>query len=264
VRDGKSYCVRKVDVWQGEDQVCFSSICSFKKVEKNFLDAQIPRDIDTEYHDLLKGVKPEDLPLNTNINARNFRSVMSTAQMQLLILPRAAYAMKENYIVKSFPGMITSVLNMEEFHKNQHPLLRRNLYIYSTLDEKKLLPIDPNLEACAHMYHSDRESVWGIVKNFDLLDVLDFAASLSHTIVFHAGPDKLGFRGAEGRRRWFYLETGADRLADGRGLHQGKIFDESGYHVASTMQDGAIRLSSKGDSNDMVERQRKLQINGKL
>jgi acyl-CoA thioesterase len=56
VRDGRSYCVRKVDVWQGDDQVCFSSICSFKKVEPNFLDAQIPRELEKEYQALLKGV----------------------------------------------------------------------------------------------------------------------------------------------------------------------------------------------------------------
>jgi acyl-CoA thioesterase len=177
-------------------------------------------------------------------------------------LTRSAYEKKENYLTQSFPGMITSVLNMDDFHKNQHPLLRRNLYVYSTLDERKSSAVDPNLAACAHMYHSDRESVWGMVRNFDLLDVLDFAASLSHTIIFHAGPDRLAFQGKEGRR-WFYLETGADRLADGRGLHQGRIFDASGYHVASTLQDGAIRLSSKS-ANDMAERQRKLQISVKL
>jgi acyl-CoA thioesterase II len=261
VRDGRSYCVRKVDVLQGDDQICFSAICSFKKVEPNFLDAQIPRDLDTDYQALLKGVKPQDLPLNKTLNVRNFKSV-SQRRGDISNLTRAAYEKKENYLTQSFPGMITSVLNMDDFHKDQHPLLRRNLYVYSTLNEKTSSPIDPNLEACAHMYHSDRESVWGIVRNFELLDVLDFAASLSHTIVFHGGPDRLGFQGTEGRR-WFYLETGADRLADGRGLHQGKIFDASGYHVASTMQDGAIRLSSKS-ANDMAERQRKLQISVKL
>jgi acyl-CoA thioesterase len=153
--------------------------------------------------------------------------------------------------------MITSVLDMDDFHQKQPPLSRRNLYVYSSLDNKKSSPPDPNLEACAHMYHSDRESVWGMVRQFELLDVLDFAASLSHTIIFHAGPDKLSFRGKEGQR-WFYLETGAERLADGRGLHQGKIYDADGYHVASTMQDGAIRLRNLG-SNDMAERQNKLQ-----
>jgi acyl-CoA thioesterase len=83
IRDGKSYCVRRVDVWQGDNQICFSSICSFKKVEPTFLDTQIPRNFEKEYRAVLKGVNPQNLPLNTITNVRNFRSVITNWSIKI-------------------------------------------------------------------------------------------------------------------------------------------------------------------------------------
>lgn len=139
------------------------------------------------------------------------------------------------------------MLLTEELHKKQEAIARENIYAYSSVyDDDE--PRDANLDACAHAYHSDRESVWGIVRQFGLLDVLDSAASLSHTVTFHTGAEQIAFRNEDGSRRYFYLETGCERLADGRGLHQGRIFDESGNHVATTLQDGAIRLRWKDEA----------------
>jgi Thioesterase-like superfamily len=159
----------------------------------------------------------------------------------------------------AFAGVYTSILDFDKVHKQLSPLNRHNLYIFSTIYDDNS-PFDPNLDACAHLYHSDRESVWSILRQFDLLDVLDVASSLSHTVVFHAGADKLRFRGEDGKRKWFYQETWSKRLSDARSLHEGRIYDGNGYHVASTMQDGAIRLKPIG-----VEgfRQREMLILGK-
>lgn len=151
----------------------------------------------------------------------------------------------EPCFTNAFAGVYTSILNFEKVHKKLEPLDRHNLYIFSTVYDDDS-PSDPNLEACAHLYHSDRESIWSILRQYELLDVLDVASSLSHTVVFHAGADKLKFRGPEGRRRWFYQETWSKRLSDARSLHEGRIYDGNGYHVASTMQDGAIKLKPVG------------------
>jgi acyl-CoA thioesterase len=144
-----------------------------------------------------------------------------------------------------FAGVYTSILDFEKVHKHQAPLDRQNLYIFSTIYEDAE-PADPNLDACAHLYHSDRESIWAILRQYELLDVLEVASSLSHTVIFHAGSEKLRFRGGEGARKWFYQETWSQRVSDGRSLHEGRIYDGDGYHVASTMQDGAIKLKPIG------------------
>lgn len=150
----------------------------------------------------------------------------------------------------AFPGMFTSILPLEKHHKGVPVLQRRNIYIYSRQQDGP--STDPNLDACAHMFHSDRESVWGIVRQFGLLGVLNAASSLSHTVIFHGGPDSVRFKDGD-EQRWFFLETGSKRLADGRGLHDGKIWDAEGRHIASTLQDGAIRLrwENEGQMKEM-------------
>jgi acyl-CoA thioesterase len=119
------------------------------------------------------------------------------------------------------------------------------LYIFSAIYDEDSRS-DPNLEACAHLYHSDRESIWSILRQYELLDVLEVASSLSHTVIFHAGAKKLRFKDGDGKRRWFYQETWSKRLSDARSLHEGRIYDSDGYHIASTMQDGAIKLKPIG------------------
>jgi hypothetical protein len=143
--------------------------------------------------------------------------------------------------------MYTSFLPFETLHKSQSPIDRTSLYIYSTMGEPDpSKPKDPNLDACAHLYHSDRESIWSVLRNFEILDVMEAASSLSHTVIFHGGPEKLAFHGPQGRR-WFFQETTARRVSDGRGLHEGRIYDGDGNLVVSTMQDGALKVNWKSD-----------------
>jgi acyl-CoA thioesterase II len=157
-------------------------------------------------------------------------------------------------MTSTFPGMYTSILPFDTFHKGIAPRSRQHMYIYSAIGEEPSPP-DANLEACAHLYHSDRESVWSIMRQYELLEVLDIASSLSHTVIFHTGPDKIKFHDTRGRR-WFYLETGSERVGDGRGLHKGRIYDRDGNHIASTIQDGAIRLKWKNEEQRRLKEER--------
>lgn len=154
----------------------------------------------------------------------------------------------------TFPGLYTSILPFDEYHKDIAPRSRHSMYIYSTISDDTSPP-DPNLAACAHLYHSDRESVWSIMRQYELIEVLEIASSLSHTVIFHTGPDKIKFHDVRGRR-WFYLETGSDRVGDGRGVHKGRIYDRDGNHVASTMQDGAIRVKWKTEEQKRLKLER--------
>jgi acyl-CoA thioesterase len=101
-----------------------------------------------------------------------------------------------------------------------------------------------------------------VVRQYSLLDILDSAASLSHTVIFHEIPEKWAFR-VGNERKWYYLETGSKRVSDGRVLHKGRIYDANGNHLISTMQDGAIRLRFN-DDEEKQQRQMQIQNDSKL
>ena len=72
IRTGRGYCVRNVIVRQdGDDTICFTCICSFKRTEKEFLNAQEPVDIKAKYASLLQGKEAEDLPITGS--SKDFR-----------------------------------------------------------------------------------------------------------------------------------------------------------------------------------------------
>lgn len=48
-----------------------------------------------------------------------------------------------------------------------------------------------------------------------------------------------------GTARWFCQEAWAGGSRHGRGLHQSRMWREDGLHVASTIQDGMLRLRTE-------------------
>lgn len=61
LRNGRGYCVRRVDVWQEDRKIVFSCICSFKQTEEGFLDIQEPELMEKKYAKLLHGQTVEEL-----------------------------------------------------------------------------------------------------------------------------------------------------------------------------------------------------------
>ena len=48
--------------------------------------------------------------------------------------------------------------------------------------------------------------------------------------------------GSNGDRTWFCKEDWTSRAAGGRGIHQSRIVGPRGEHVASTWQEGVVRI----------------------
>lgn len=102
-----------------------------------------------------------------------------------------------------------------------------------------------------------------ILYNLELERYWAAAATLCHTVVFHTGRQALamdggdkieGQKGKERGERWFCQESWSDRAEDDRGMHHSRIWDESGRHVATTMQDGLIRaVFKKKEEREQVE-----------
>jgi acyl-CoA thioesterase len=109
---------------------------------------------------------------------------------------------------------------------------------------------------------TNKSSMWAIIRQYNLFDKLNGAASLMHTVVFHTGLEQLRFR-QNGKRNWYYHETWSKRIADNRVLHEGSIYDGDGNHLISTMQDGSIRLKWDSDE-ELLERQEKIYRDSKL
>jgi len=130
---------------------------------------------------------------------------------------------------------------------------------------------EANLHAIAHLYASDRNSLFIIPNHLSLGSSFTRMASLSHTVIFHVDADKLLFpneptdkppnaaptqiEGLDdesaspdssvkiGERKWFMQESWTTRVAGGRGLHTSRLWDpDSGVHLATTIQDGLIRF----------------------
>jgi len=71
VRNGRNYCVRRVDVWQeDEGNLCFSSICSFKNADAQAFDIQTTVNIEEKYTSLLGGKTVDDLQVADLVNMK--------------------------------------------------------------------------------------------------------------------------------------------------------------------------------------------------
>ena len=181
--------------------------------------------------------------------------------------------------------------DMSNYNASRNPLDRRQLTFY-TLRGSLPLPTAPfppgpvkasltreaNIHACAHLYASDRNSLFIIPNHLNRSREFTRMASLSHSVIFHVGvkdlimppepridhpnadrtlweDEKLSLcsldgyemddRDADGRK-WFVQEAWMTRANGGRGLHTSRMWDyERGVHIATTFQDGLIRFENK-------------------
>ena len=142
----------------------------------------------------------------------------------------------------------------------------KQLHLYTAIG--KIEKEDLNLAACAHLYASDRNSLFIIRNAVPGWEEDEFAsmASLSHTVVFHVDGDELrfedewrdrsergdgrgggkeaGYEAFGGRRedrKWFCQEAWTGRSGGGRGMHESRIWSPGGVLVATTLQEGVVR-----------------------
>jgi acyl-CoA thioesterase II len=95
------------------------------------------------------------------------------------------------------------------------------------------LPDDPLRHVCLLTYLSDLSLLGSVVARHDLSTTELQMASLDHAMWFHEP-----FRADE----WLLYECWSPAASGGRGLAQGRFFTREGVLVASTMQEGLVRL----------------------
>ncbi|KIV93603.1 acyl-CoA thioesterase II [Exophiala mesophila] len=259
VRDGGVYSLRTVDVYQ-ETEVggwgkspCFIATVSFKRPENNsrkfieFSHQHVPRDhIPTTYHSVLDGKKPEDHPLAPGADALWWE-----------IEEREAW----EKVASAFPGVETRKVNMRAYNPvvpvgggpdGEGTSRWRQLIMYRIILDKPNPPSDPssppqpvdlNLHAAAHLYASDRNSLFMIQHAAGYQNVRTSMASLSHTVVFHGVADTMRMTDDQGNPKWFVQEAWTTHNGDKRGCHNSYLWDYyAGRVVATTIQDGMVRF----------------------
>ena len=103
------------------------------------------------------------------------------------------------------------------------------------------------LHISAHLFASDRNSLFMIQRAYGYQGRETRLSSLGHTVIFHGGVERLRMVDPRtGRRRWFVQEAWTSNSGENRGCHESRLWDwEKGVVVATTVQDGMVRVSAQ-------------------
>lgn len=255
IRDGGNYSTRYVTATQSQG-ICFTALVSFQRAEKARVQMQESLNLRQKFQQPLYHAKtPFDHPESPSMGSQWFTEIY---------LPQHP----DHY--NPLPALHLRQVDMSVYNSKLNPIDRRSLAFYS-LRGKIPTPktsarnVSNNLHAIAHLFASDRNSLFVIPRHLDLGMEVKRTASLSHTVIFHVGLEEMvlgdepvGRPGKaaptqgssneqdeadEGQRKWFVQESWTGRVAGGRGLHHSRLWDfQTGVHVATTMQDGLVRF----------------------
>lgn len=234
VRDGRSYCTRTVNVTQLQEKgIAFTCIASFQRVETSPFDVQESMDVFEKYNSVLQGRVPGDFDECPGMD-----------------VPYYWQRRKDTGINAAFPGLQMLKVAMGPYNESKHPLDRRQLIMYRTIGD---LAPDPNLHLVAHLYASDRNSLFIVANAFDVGDVYSQMGSLTHTVTFHAPMEDLMFGPStswsspldDSTGKYFCKEDWTTRASQGRAMYHSNLWTASGVHAATIVQDGMIRLTKK-------------------
>lgn len=295
IRNGKGIRVRGVEVFQesakkekdkkgkeGGKEMFFIATCSFKLPEHSQISVQQQEEGDfldddfygeKVYGGVLKGkMDPmRDLEEVPGMDLSFYR------KQKMLLLDddddeeegKGKGKMKTKKNHDAFPGLQCRKVNMREWNSKRHPMERRQLIFYRMIFDREKGEeeegMNMNMQLCAHLYASDRNSLFIVANLFDLGDLFTNMSSLSHTVIFHAEEGEMGFGSSstskttatskrtkspfhksnnnDGGGRWFCMEVFGSRIHGGRAVHNCRIFNDEGTHIATCMQDGLIRFA---------------------
>lgn len=154
--------------------------------------------------------------------------------------------------VNDFPGLDIRKVNMTAFNTSKSPEDHRQLLYYRPYG---LLRKDlPNLHACAHLYASDRNSLFLISNSVGFGDQVGKMGTLSHSVMFHVNSEDLLLS----EQDWWCQEAWTSRSGGGRGMHESHIWRNDEILIASTWQDGLVRKEREG----VVHQQRAAWVDG--
>ncbi|KAL1625923.1 hypothetical protein SLS56_007162 [Neofusicoccum ribis] len=165
-----------------------------------------------------------------------------------------ASAKNDNY-TDPFPGLSLRKVDMSAYNAPRKPLDRRQLQFYTTIGSMPPVSQNANLHACAHLYASDRNGLFVITNHLGAGDDYSAMATLSHSVVFHVGAKELEMAEQDdrGARKWYCQESRVSRASGGRGMLESRIWSEGGVHIATTWQDGLVKMEKTGQLAEKLQ-----------
>ena len=280
VRDGGIYALRIIEAYQDSPAAAngksptFIGIASFKRDERNkhksgakgqrkdFAHQELPKDfLNTEYGAVLNGKRFED-----------FQLAQGTDGMWLNDLSIDEWKQRGT----AFPGVEMRKVDMRGYNPNSVPqggladggekaskwrllMMYRLVEGDEELKGKNAASDLINENACAHLYASDRNSLFLALRALGFERDQGQVGSLSHTVNFHGDAvDLMMGKKVFVQEQWI-SSSGADRVT-----HTSRIWDqESGKILASTVQDGMMRMPV-GKSREVVDGEALLRREAKL
>ncbi|PGH17626.1 acyl-CoA thioesterase II [Helicocarpus griseus UAMH5409] len=253
VREGSTYCLRAVDVSQGEG-VCFSCLCSFKRAERGYnYEHQQPANIQQRYKVALDGKKIEDHPLAPAVDRPSWNEEIEKGLTEEL---HCAGVEARKVVMDKYNESVDARNHKDRYRQLQFYRLLGLPGLEDEADAGTLEEIRKadeageydNLYVCAHLFQSDRSSLFVIAWAHDMVYDLTNIASLSHTVIIHTHGPALrmidwSVPDEAFRRKWFTLEAHTSRSGENRGLFQGQAWGPDGTLVATMIQDGLLRVS---------------------
>lgn len=259
IRDGANYCVRAVDVRQ-KDRICFNCLCSFKLSEKHsspsFHHQPVP--VQARYKSVLDGKRPQDHPNSPAIDVDWYIEEVESGDTP----------------EEEFPGLHARKPDMRAYNETEEvkrsPEKYRQLGLYclrgspeaegeqrsptsqnrDELRAREQTGEFDNLYACAHMYACDKNSLFLAARALGH-QTFSAMASLSITVVFHQHGESLRMvdwdavpeeAGESLPKKWFIQEAWSPSSGDSRVAHESRLWGPDGTLLATTLQDGQLRL----------------------
>lgn len=213
IRDGRSYVTRRVEAYQ-KGKVMFTGVASFQLPEPSLLEHQF-------------GMPAVPPPESIRTREERLKSLLTNPNIPVKYHPSIKMRIEEKVPID------LRRINPKSMGTEDQP---RQMVWMKAIGK---LPDDLAFHQCVAAYCSDN-----YLLNTSLLihnlqkskKQLTMIASLDHTIWFHAD-----FRADE----WLLYEMESPRTVAGRGFALGRIFTRDGKLVASTAQEGVIRVNSK-------------------
>ncbi|KAI9311127.1 HotDog domain-containing protein [Dichotomocladium elegans] len=218
LRDGRSFATRFLTAKQ-RGKAIFVGSFSFTKPSKSVTlehqatmpDVPPPDSLPSEYERMLKTLESDDLP-------PKYRQYLESHLEETTPMDyRNVHQLSKK---EAFTGRL-------EARETQHRWLRTR----GKLDD------DHRLHACVVAYASDSAFIGtAAMANGVAPRAIGMMASLDHSMWFHAP-----LRADE----WLLYEMNSPRTSEGRGVVFGRLFRQDGTLVATTAQEGIVRLSER-------------------
>lgn len=252
VRDGFMYCTRAVDARQ-DGKICFSCICSFKRDENQCDFHHQPPSVQERFRDVLSAKRPQDQPVSPSVDAEWWIENVQQGHIE----------------EREFPGLDVRKTDMMDYNKTKtqkgHQEEYRQLTHYrlkgspdedptatlSLIKERDQAGEYDNLYACAHMYSSDKNSLFLIPRALGIKHWRQMA-SLTLTVIIHQRGEALRMIDWDAstsnglQMKWFIQEGWTPRSGENRAVHESHLWSPDGTLVATSLQDGMLRLRKVG------------------